>query len=77
MTLPYKRADAKAWAREHMRGVCNVVMPTFTADVRSLNLEAIRHDLRRSAELGFWGSLLASECGATHEEMKEFVRFAA
>ncbi|MGH2404387.1 MAG: dihydrodipicolinate synthase family protein [bacterium] len=77
MTLPYKRTDAKAWAREHMRGVCNVLMPTFTADLRSLNLEAIRHDLRRSAELGFWGSLLASECGATREEMKKFVEFAA
>jgi dihydrodipicolinate synthase/N-acetylneuraminate lyase len=76
MSLPYSRRDAKDWARAHMRGVCNVVMPTFTGDLRRLNLEAIGHDLRRSGELGFWGSLLASECGATHDEMKAFIRFA-
>jgi 4-hydroxy-tetrahydrodipicolinate synthase len=60
-----------------MRGVCNVVMPTFTSDLRRLNPEAIRHDLRRSVTLGFWGSLLASECGATLDEIKQFIEIAA
>jgi 4-hydroxy-tetrahydrodipicolinate synthase len=77
MTVPYEREEAKSWAREKMRGVCNVVMPTFTSDLRQLNAAAIRHDVRRSAELGFWGSLLASECGATKEEMREFIEIAA
>ncbi len=77
MALPYRREEAKAWARAHMRGVCNVILPTFTADLRRLNPAAIRHDLRRSAALGFWGSLLASECGATLDEMKQFIEIAA
>ncbi len=77
MALPYRRGDAKAWAREHMRGVCNVVMPSFTSDLRRLNPEATCHDVRRSVALGFWGSLLASECGTTIDEMKQFIEIAA
>ena len=77
MALPYRRHEAKDWARAQMRGVCNVIMPTFTSDLRRLNPEAIRHDVRRSARLGFWGSLLASECGATRDEMREFIQIAA
>jgi 4-hydroxy-tetrahydrodipicolinate synthase len=77
MALPYTRAEAKAWAREHMRGVCNVVLPTFTGDLRRLNAAAIAHDVRRSVEFGFWGSLLASECGATVAEYQAFIEIAA
>ncbi len=77
MSLPYRRTEAKEWARAQMRGVCNVILPTFTSDLRQLNLDAIRHDVRRSAALGFWGSLLASECGATADEMKQFIETAA
>jgi 4-hydroxy-tetrahydrodipicolinate synthase len=60
-----------------MRGVCNVILPTFTSDLRRLNEAAIRHDVRRSASLGFWGSLLASECGASRDEMRRFIEIAA
>ena len=28
----YSRADARDWAREHLVGVANVVIPTVTAD---------------------------------------------
>jgi len=77
VTLPYRRHEAKEWAFAQMRGVCNVIMPTFTSDLRRLNRRAILHDLRRSVELGFWGSLLVSECGTTLEEMKEFISLAA
>ncbi len=77
MSLPYRRAEAKAWARATMRGVCNVIMPTFTSDLRRLNPDAIRHDVRRAASMGFWGSLVASECGATAEEMQQFIEIVA
>ena len=63
--MDYSRANAKEWAREHWRGVCNVIMPSFTSDLRQLNEKAIRHDVRRNIELGFWGTLLVSECGTT------------
>src|SRR5271163_4627085 len=70
--MHYKKSEAKSWAREHMRGVCNVIMPTFTSDLKSLNEKAIRHDVRRNIELGFWGSLVVSECATTHDE---YIRF--
>jgi len=70
--MHYRKSEAKSWAREHMRGVCNVIMPTFTSDLKSLNEQAIRHDVRRNIELGFWGSLAVSECGTTKDE---YIRF--
>ena len=71
--MDYKRTEAKDWARERMKGVCNVILPTFTSDLRSLNERAIRHDVRREIELGFWGALAVSECGTTKDEYKRFL----
>ena len=73
MALPYKKSEAKAWSREHMKGVCNVIMPSFTHDLRALNEKAIRFDVRRCIELGFWGSLVVSECATTKDEYKRFL----
>jgi len=66
------RSEAKDRAAQEWRGVCNVIMPSYTADLSALNEEAIRHDVRRNIELGFWGALIVSECGTT---LPEFVRF--
>jgi dihydrodipicolinate synthase/N-acetylneuraminate lyase len=59
-----------------MRGVCNVLMPSFSQDLKKLNEAAIRHDVRRCRELGFWGSLAVSECGTTVEEYIRFIEIA-
>jgi dihydrodipicolinate synthase/N-acetylneuraminate lyase len=75
--MRYTRAEAKEWARQEMRGVCNVLMPSFTSDFTALNEVAIRHDVRRAKELGFWGSLVVSECGTTVEEYLHFMEVAA
>lgn len=75
--MQYTKREAREWAREHMRGVCNVVMPTFTSDLKRLNEQAIRHDVRREIELGFWGALVVSECGTTHDEYKRFLEICA
>jgi len=42
-----------------------------------LNAAAIRHDVRRSAEFGFWGTLIASESGTTLPEYIQFMEIAA
>lgn len=74
--LPYTNDEAKDWARETMRGVCNVIMPSFTSDLKGLNEAGIRNDVRRSIELGFWGALAVSECGTTMDEYIRFVEIA-
>ncbi|MFP3913257.1 MAG: dihydrodipicolinate synthase family protein [Actinomycetota bacterium] len=74
--LPYSRAEAKEWARATFRGACNVIIPSYTSDLRSLNEAAIRHDVRRNIELGFWGALLVSEAGTTRQEMQRFAEIA-
>lgn len=71
--MDYDRNDAKKWAARHWRGVCNVIMPSFTEDLSELNEAAIRHDVRRNIELGFWGALIVSECATTLEEYRRLM----
>lgn len=77
MALPYSRSEIKERARADWFGACNVTMPSFTSDFRSLNEAAIRHDVAHSAALGFWGTLVASECGTTVDEYIRFLELAA
>jgi 4-hydroxy-tetrahydrodipicolinate synthase len=60
-----------------MRGVANVVVPSYSADLRSLNEQAIRHDIRLEIERGFVGTLLVSETATTPDEYVQFVEWAA
>lgn len=72
----YTRAEAKEWARATWRGACNVIIPSFTSDLRALNETGIRHDVRRNIELGFWGALLVSEIPMTMHELGRFMEIA-
>jgi 4-hydroxy-tetrahydrodipicolinate synthase len=56
-----------------MKGVANVVIPTFTNDLKAVNEKATRHDIRKEIEYGFWGTLLVSEVNITVDEYKQFV----
>jgi dihydrodipicolinate synthase/N-acetylneuraminate lyase len=76
MSLPFKRNEAKEWARENFKGTCNVTLPSFTPDFKRLNDKGIRHDIRKAAADGFWGTLLVSECSTTVEEYKQFIDIA-
>ena len=51
--MNYTKAEAKSWAKENWKGLCNVIMPSYTSDLKSLNEAAIRHDVRRNIELCF------------------------
>ena len=74
--MEYTKTEAKGWAREVFHGVCNVIIPSFTADLQHLNERGIRHDVRRNIEQGFWGALLVSEAGTTMDEMRQFMEIA-
>ena len=61
----YSKKEARDWAWANMRGVANVVNPTFTEDLSALNEKAIRYDVRKEIEYGFWGALLIAETATT------------
>jgi 4-hydroxy-tetrahydrodipicolinate synthase len=74
--IRYQKNEARQWAREHMRGVANVVIPSYTLDLKRLNEKAIRFDIRKEIEYGFWGTLLVSEVAITVPEYRQFVQWA-
>ncbi|MFQ5932237.1 MAG: dihydrodipicolinate synthase family protein [Nitrospiraceae bacterium] len=74
--MEYTRDNAKEWAYQNFHGVCNVIIPSYTADLKQLNEKGIRHDVRRNIELGFWGALLVSEVGTSADEMRQFMEIA-
>jgi dihydrodipicolinate synthase/N-acetylneuraminate lyase len=76
MPLKYRKNDAKAWARDSWHGLCNVIIPSYSSDLKRLNEKGIRHDVRRNIECGFWGALLVSEAATTDEEYVEFMEIA-
>ena len=75
--LPYSREEARDWTRAHLQGVNNVVIPSYSSDLRSLNEEGIRHDVRLQVDYGFNGFLLVSETSITPDEYIEFAEIAA
>jgi dihydrodipicolinate synthase/N-acetylneuraminate lyase len=69
----YTRQEAREWARSNMKGVCGCMLPTFNNSLTAVNERAIRHDIRLEKSLGFWGTLLVSECGTTEVEMRQVI----
>src|SRR5512147_2565466 len=72
----YKKPEAREWARAHMRGLCNIVIPSYTLDLKGLNEKGIRHDIRKELEYGFWGTLLVAETAITLAEYRQFIQWA-
>ncbi len=73
----YRKSEAREWAQATMRGVANVLIPTFTQDLRGVNERAIRHDVRKEIEYGFWGALLVAETATTLQEYVQCMEWAA
>jgi 4-hydroxy-tetrahydrodipicolinate synthase len=74
--VSYKKNEARDWARENMHGLANVVIPSYTLDMKRLSEKGIRHDIRKEIELGFWGTLLVSEVAITMDEYRQFIRWS-
>lgn len=68
--------DARDWAREKMRGVANVIIPSYSRDLERLNERGIRHDVRLDIEYGFSGALLVSEVAISLEEYCQFCEWS-
>jgi len=72
----YKKADARAWARQHLIGCSAVTLPSYSADLKRLNERGIRHDVELAVKLGFRYTLLCSEVAITPEENARFTAWA-
>ncbi|WP_295540612.1 dihydrodipicolinate synthase family protein [uncultured Pseudacidovorax sp.] len=72
----YQRKDARAWAREHLTGCSAVTIPSYSADLKTLNEKGIRHDIGLAKELGYRYTLLCAEVAITPEENAQFTAWA-
>ena len=70
------KSERKAWAKEHFRGIENVLLPSFNADLSELDEEGIRLDVRQSKKHGFFSSLCSVESGLTDPEKVRFLEIA-
>lgn len=71
------RTERKAWARESLRGIENVTMPSFTPDFAALDEDGIRWDVRFAKQNGFFSTMCACEAGLTLDENKRFLEIVA
>jgi 4-hydroxy-tetrahydrodipicolinate synthase len=72
----YKKADARAWAREHLKGCSGVTIPSYSRDLKRLNERGIRHDIELIMTLGHSYTLLCTEVAITPEENLQFTQWA-
>ena len=70
------RGERKQWAKQALVGLENALMPSFSADMRDLDEEAIRHDVRQAKAHGFFSTMCAVETGLSTEEAKRFISVA-
>lgn len=70
----YTKSEARAWGRDKLLGVANVVIPTMTADFSAVNALAARHDVETTIEHGFVGTLACSEVAMSLAEYQGFVQ---
>lgn len=72
----YKRNEAREWAWENLTGCSGVTIPSYSADLKRLNEQGIRHDIQRVSDLGFSYTLLCTEVNITPEENAQFTAWA-
>ena len=52
-----KSSPQRVWAHQHLRGMMNLMFPSFMPDLHTLDEEGIRHDVRHAMAQGFSGTL--------------------
>lgn len=75
--MEFTKSEAKQWAKEHYHGLCSTISPSFTPDLKELEEEGIRHDVRHNISKGAFSIFCQQEiCAMTFEERKRFVQIA-
>lgn len=70
------KSELKRWAKEHMRGAENTLLPSFTPDLSTLDEDGIRLDVRQAIAHGFFSMMVATETGLSLEESKRMLEIA-
>ena len=58
------RNDRKEWGRQHFKGMENFVLPSFSPDLKELDEQGIRNDVRHAIRQGF-GATTSTALGMT------------
>jgi len=67
-----EKNELLAWAKEELRGVENILYPSFTPDFSALDEEGIRWDVQQTIKHTFCSTFVAP-AGCTPEEMRRLV----
>jgi 4-hydroxy-tetrahydrodipicolinate synthase len=65
-------SDQLTWARQHFRGLENILMPSFSPDLSTLDEDGIRRDVRQSKAHGAF-SVFCPGLAMTLEEERQFL----
>jgi len=68
-----KISEQKQWAREHLKGVENLFMPSYTPTLDGIDEEGVRHDVRNSILHGFFSCMCRPIGFKTNDEYKRFI----
>lgn len=70
------KSEMKSWARENLKGIENTLFPSFDPELKALDEDGIRLDVRQSIKHGFFSMMCATETGLTMDEAKRFLEIA-
>lgn len=71
-----RQSDPRKWARDNLRGVSGVTIPSFSSDLSELNTAGIAHDIELMKALGFQFTLLMAEVNISPAENAHFTSVA-
>jgi len=75
--MEFTKSEAKRWAKKNYHGLQGTISPSFTPDLKELDEEGIRHDVRHNINKGVFSVFCQQEiCDMTFEERKRYVQIA-
>jgi 4-hydroxy-tetrahydrodipicolinate synthase len=70
------KSEKKQWAVEHLKGMENMLLPSFSPDFKNLDEDGIRHDVRQSIRHGFCACTISASMGITSEHRRRLIEIA-
>lgn len=55
--VPEASSPQRAWAATHLKGLANLFLPSFQPDLKTLDTDGLRHDVRHAKAMGFCGTM--------------------